>query len=119
MAAKAGVHVTEEAIDHRFAEELVLFLETLLQQAVSQALAAKAASTSLLQEFSDVRIGDSTTLTLPDELADQFPGCGGSGKTGKAVLKIQVVWSLTTGELKLLIEPSLLGPSRVDDLHHY
>ena len=29
-----------------------------------------------------------------------------------------LVWSLTTGELKLLIEPGLLGPSRVDDLPH-
>ena len=70
MAAKAGVHVTEEAIDHRFTDELVLFLEGILQQAVSQTLAGKAPATPLLQEFSDIRIGDSTTLTLPDEFAD-------------------------------------------------
>jgi hypothetical protein len=99
MAAKAGVHVTEEAIDHRFTEKLVVFLEAVLQQTVAQALAGKAASTPLLKKFSDVRIGDSTTLTLPDEFADQFPGCGGSENAGLAAMKIQVLWSLLTGRL--------------------
>jgi hypothetical protein len=99
MAAKAGVHVTEEAIDHRFTDELVLFLEGILQQAVSQALAGKASTASLLQQFSDVRIGDSTTLTLPDEFADRFPSCGGSENTSLAAMKIQVLWSLRTGGL--------------------
>lgn len=99
MAAKAGVSVTEEAMDHRFTDELVLFLEKLLRQVVSQTLAAKAADTPLLKKFSDVRIGDSTTLTLPDEFADRFPSCGGSDNTGLAAMKIQVLWSLLTGQL--------------------
>lgn len=99
MAAKAGVHVTEEAIDHRFTDELVLFLEGVLQQAVSQALAGKASAAPLLRQFSDVRIGDSTTLTLPDEFADRFPSCGGSENASLAAMKIQVLWSLLTGRL--------------------
>jgi hypothetical protein len=99
MAAKAGVLVTEEAIDHRFTDELVLFLEALLRQAVSQTLAAKAADTPLLKKFSDVRIGDSTTLTLPDEFADRFPSCGGSENAGLAAMKIQVLWSLLMGHI--------------------
>lgn len=99
MAAKLGVHVTEEAIEHRFTDELVLFLEEILKQAVSQTLAAKAASTPLLQKFSDVRIGDSTSLMLPDEFADRFPGCGGTGTACRAAMKIQVLWSLMTGQL--------------------
>jgi hypothetical protein len=98
-AAKAGVHVTEEAIDHRFTDELVLFLEGILQQAVTQTLAGKAACTPLLKKFSDVRIGDSTTLTLPDEFADRFPSCGGSENASLAAMKIQVLWSLLTGRL--------------------
>ena len=99
MAAKLGVHVTEEAIDRRFTDELVLFLEEILQQAVSQALAAKAVVTPLLQKFSDVRIGDSTSLMLPDEFADRFPGCGGTENACQAAMKIQVLWSLLTGRL--------------------
>lgn len=99
MAAKLGVHVTEEAIEHRFTDELVLFLEEILKQAVSQTLAAKAADAPLLQKFLDVRIGDSTTLMLPDEFADRFPGCGGTGTACQAAMKIQVLWSLVTGQL--------------------
>jgi hypothetical protein len=99
MAAKLGVHVTEEAIDHRFTDELVVFLEGILKQAVAQTLAAKAATTALLRKFSDVRIGDSTSLMLPDEFADQFPGCGGTENACRAAMKIQVLWSLVTGQL--------------------
>lgn len=99
MAAKAGVLVTEEAIDHRFTDELVRFLEAILQQAVTRTLAGKAAPTPLLKKFSDVQIGDSTTLTLPDDFADRFPGCGGSENAGLAAMKIQVLWSLLTGQL--------------------
>jgi len=94
-----GGSCDEEAIDHRFTDELVLFLEAILQQAVSQALAAKAAATPLLQTFSDVRIGDSTSLMLPDEFADRFPGCGGTENACRAAMKIQVLWSLLTGQL--------------------
>jgi hypothetical protein len=99
MAAKLGVHVTEEAIERRFTDELVVFLEQILQQAVSQTLAAKAAATPLMQKFSDIRIGDSTAIMLPDEFADRFPGCGGTGTACRAAMKIQVLWSLATGQL--------------------
>ena len=99
MASKLGVQVTEEAIEHRFTDELVLFLEQILQLAVSQTLAAKAATTPLLQKFSDVRIGDSTSIRLPDEFADRFPGCGGTGNACRAAMKIQVLWSLMRGQL--------------------
>lgn len=106
MAAKLGVHVTEEAIAKRFTGNLVRFLEETLKQVVAQTLAAKRVSALLLRKFTDVRIGDSTTLMLPDELAEQFPGCGGTGKACKAALKIQVLWSLTTGQLlRWLLEP--------------
>jgi hypothetical protein len=106
MAAKLGVHVTEEAIAQRFTDGLVRFLAEALKRAVAQTLAAKPVSLALLRKFTDVRIGDSTTLSLPDELAAQFPGCGGTGKACLAALKIQVLWSLTTGRLlEWLLEP--------------
>jgi hypothetical protein len=106
MAAKLGVQVTEDAVANRFTERLVRFLEEGLKQAVAQALAAKRAPGALLRKFTDVRIGDSTTILLPNELAERFPGCGGTGKACQAALKIQVLWSLTTGQLlEWLLEP--------------
>jgi hypothetical protein len=106
MAAKLGVQVTETAIGHRFTDRLVRFLGESLKQVVAQTLAAKPASGALLRKFTDVLVGDSTTLALPDELAKQFPGCGGTGNACLASLKIQVLWSLTTGRLlQWLLEP--------------
>jgi len=106
MAAKLGVHVSEEAVARRFTANLVQFVAETLKRVVAQALGAKSVPARLLRKFTDVRIGDSTTLTLPDELAEQFPGCGGTGKACLAAMKIQLLWSLTTGQLlRWLIEP--------------
>jgi Transposase DDE domain len=106
MAARLGVFVSEEAIEGRFTDSLVQFLSEALKIAVSQTLAAKPLPATLLEKFSDVQIGDSSTITLPDELADQFPSCGGSGKIAQAAMKVQVLWSLKTGQLlRWLIEP--------------
>ena len=44
---------------------------------VLRVLAASPQTVDLLNKFTSVRIGDSSTIALPDELADQFPGCGG------------------------------------------
>lgn len=106
MAGRLGVLVTEQAIAPRFNAGLVQFLGEGLKHAVSQTLAVKPLPGTLLQKFTDLWIGDSTTLGLADELQEQFPGCGGSGKVGKAAMKIQVLWSLKTGQLlQWLIEP--------------
>jgi hypothetical protein len=106
MAGRLGVLVTEQAIEPRFNDGLVQFLSEALKHAVSQALAAKPLPQTLLEKFTDLPIGDSTSLGLPDELAEQFPGCGGSEKAGKAAMKIQVLWSLKTGQLlHWVIEP--------------
>jgi hypothetical protein len=105
-AAMLGVHVTEEAIAQRFTDGLAQFLAQALKQVVAHALAAKPVAGTLLRKFTDVRVGDSSTISLPDELAEQFPGCGGTGKACQAALKIQVLWSLTTGQLlHWLLEP--------------
>ena len=106
IAAQLGIDVTEEAIKHRFNSTLVAFLEEALRHVLTNVLAAQASTAPLLQKFTEARIGDSTTIPLADEFADQFPGCGGKGNSGKAALKIQVLWDLRSGKiLKLLIEP--------------
>jgi hypothetical protein len=104
-AAQLGVDVTENAIAQRFTPELVKFLEAALKRVLSRALIAEAPPIELLGRFTQVVIGDSTTVTLPDEYAEQFPGCGGSHGSGKAALKIQVLWDLRSGRLQMLLEP--------------
>lgn len=104
-AAQLGVDVTENAIAQRFTPELVTFLEAAVKRVLSHELLTEAPSIELLGRFTQVVIGDSTTITLPDEYAQQFPGCGGSHGSGKAAMKIQVLWDLRHGQLHVLLEP--------------
>jgi hypothetical protein len=103
-AAQLGVDVTENAVPQRFTSGLVKFLDAALKRVLRHVLVADAPPSALLGRFAQVAIGDSTTVTLPDEYAEQFPGCGGSHGSGKAALKIQVLWDLRHGRLEMLLE---------------
>ena len=76
-AAQLGLDVTSTAVENRFTPQLVGFLRAVLERTVLRVLAASPQTVNLLNKFTSVRIGDSSTIALPDELADQFPGCGG------------------------------------------
>jgi hypothetical protein len=105
-AAQLGIDVTTTAIDNRFTPQLVVFFRAVLERTVSRVLAAAPPTGDLLKRFTSVRIGDSSTIALPDELADQFPGCGGTLRAGKAALKIHLLWEFLTGAiLQLRITP--------------
>lgn len=58
---------------------------------------------ALRERFTAVFMGDSSRIALPDELQQEFPGCGGTEGSGLAALKIQVRWNLKTGELPLVL----------------
>jgi hypothetical protein len=103
-AAQLGVAVTEDAIAQRFTPDLVKFLAPALDRVLAHVLSADAPPIELLDRFRHVMIGDSTSISLPDELAEQFPGCGGSYGSGKAALKIQVLFDLRHGTLRVLLE---------------
>lgn len=100
-AARLGLQVTQTAIEKRFAvgQPLVDFFRKALERALQKTIAAEPSSAELLQQFTAVLIGDATTITLPDDLADLFPGCGGSENASRAALKLQVLWDLKTGRL--------------------
>jgi hypothetical protein len=104
-AGQLGLDVTENAVAQRFTPELVKFLEAAMKRVLNHMLTTDAPPIELLGRFTQVVIGDSTTVTLPDEYAEQFPGCGGSHGGGKAALKIQVLWDLRHGRLQVLLEP--------------
>lgn len=105
-AAQLGVTVTSEAVEKRFTPRLITFLRAGLEHLLEHTVAADPVAIPLLERFTAVEIGDSTTVTVPDDYADEFPGCGGKADSGKAAVKIQVRWELRTGKLtKLLVEP--------------
>jgi hypothetical protein len=96
LAAKAAqldepVQITPEALQQRMTARAVAFLQDLLQTA----FAKLQTETTICEEgifapFARVHITDSTGFGLPESLAKEFPGAGGSGS--KAGAKIQLVW---------------------------
>lgn len=98
-ARELGVEVTPRAVQKRYTPALTACLRQVLDQALQQVVVASPRAIPLLRKFTAVRIGDSTTISLPDELAEQFPGCGGSSGSGKAALKLQVEMDQLDGGL--------------------
>jgi hypothetical protein len=107
-ATQLGLSLSQTAVEKRFAagQPLVDFFRLALERALQQWVAAEPAVAQALSSFQAVFLGDSTTLNLPAELAELFPGCGGKEHTSGAALKVQVLWDLKTGRLQqLVIEP--------------
>jgi hypothetical protein len=96
MAAANGEPVTPQAIEQRHHPRMVEFLRKLFELGVQERVTSDCVFGPLLERFTDVQILDSTTISLPEEMASEFPGCGGS-HGGTAAMKLQVRMSLKTG----------------------
>jgi hypothetical protein len=106
VAAACGASVSPQAIEQRFTPKLVSFLFRLCEAMTSQVVAAEPAVIPLLQRFHGVFLHDSTAIQLPDEYAQEWPGCGGDDDAGQAGLKAQVRLDLSTGQLAAVrLEP--------------
>ncbi len=109
-AAQVGVHVSKAAVVGRFSDELIAFLREVLEQTTRHILEAPPAAVALLQGFTAVFVGDGSTVSLPDDYAEQFPGCGGTAGSGRAALKVQLLWDVLAGPFRtLVIEPGKSG----------
>ncbi len=102
-AGAAGTPITAQGFDQRFTPQAAACLRQVLGAAAKQLVAADPVAIPLLQRFSGVFVLDSTTIMLPDALADEWQGNGGSTSVGtSAAVKVQVLWNLTTGSLQHL-----------------
>lgn len=96
LAAKAAqlevpVTITPEALQQRMTARAVAFLRDLLQTAFAKLHTGDTiCEEGIFAPFSRVHIADSTGFGLPESLAKEFPGAGGSGSQAGA--KIQLVW---------------------------
>lgn len=99
IARQRGADVTPQAVEQRVTPALAESLGRLWQAVVTCVVMSDARVTPLLVKFTQVLIGDSTTIKLTDALAGEFPGCGGSHGGGQAALKLQVIWDILSGRL--------------------
>jgi hypothetical protein len=106
MAVQCGAEVTPQAIDQRHTPRLVAFLKELFGKATQLVVGSDKALAPVLERFRNVTVLDSSTITLPDSMREEFPGCGGSHGGGAAAMKLQTEWDLRGGAVTHVeIEP--------------
>ncbi|HEV2125376.1 MAG TPA: IS4 family transposase [Chloroflexota bacterium] len=99
-AATLGVAVSPQALDQRFTSSAAACLERVLSMAITRVVAAAPVAIPILDRFTAVYLQDSSTIVLPDVLAEVWQGCGGStSQHTAAALKLQVRLELRTGHL--------------------
>lgn len=87
-----------QAIDQRLTRSTAELLREVLASSTQHLIAADPVAIPLLQRFTGVRVQDSTTIILPDQLAEQWQGCGGSSpEHTAAALKCGVQFDVLTG----------------------
>lgn len=101
-AAFLGVEVTPQAVEQRYTPRLEAFLEGLFRRGMGCLIGTQTVLAPLLERFAGVFLLDSSSVSLPAELAARFPGCGGRYGSGTAALKIQVLWDLCRGALQAI-----------------
>ncbi len=100
-AAMFDVPVTPQGLDQRFTQQTADFLRSLLAHAALVSVGGKAVAVPLLQRFSEVLVLDTSTITLPDTMADAWPGCGGRVVKGSAAaLKFGLGIDLKAGTMR-------------------
>ena len=103
-ATAIGVQITPEAVFQRFTPQASQFLLRLLDCATEQMISVNPVAIEVLSRFSGVYLLDSSIVTLPDELANIWQGCGGPKKNGESSVKLSACWNMTCGELGLHLE---------------
>jgi hypothetical protein len=95
------VSVTDTAVHKRFTPECVQFLHAVLEEMSSVVVqAAHVVPIKLLRRFRAVILEDSSSISLPDELAEVWQGCGGNQAHTAAAVKLHVRWELKRGQVQ-------------------
>ena len=93
-----GVSVTPQGVDERINSFSVAFLRAVFSQALEIFKVNCPLPFSIVRQFTAINIVDSSTKALPENMADEYPGCGRKGAT--SALKIQLVFDFLHGNLK-------------------
>jgi hypothetical protein len=97
------LEITEQAFNDRLDHRAADCLRRVLEQALQRLFAARPEAIPLLRRFAATAVEDVTVVGLPAELAEAFPGCGGSDpEAGRAGWKVLTRWDVTTGRLEVL-----------------
>src|SRR3954447_19889850 len=94
--------ISRQALDKRLEKKTTAdFCRLCLLEAVKHIVDARPAVAPLLSLFNGTYLDDCTSVWLPDEAADDFPGTGGSDPAhdAKARMKVLLRWEITAGNV--------------------
>jgi len=98
LSEKAGVLVSNQALDQRLNERCVTFLKKIFEKLLHQTITNNTRIPSRWDEyFKRIRILDSTAFQVPENYKDIYPGSGGCSKPSG--VKIQLEYELISGSL--------------------
>ncbi len=101
MAQVRDVSVSDTAVQKRFTPECAQLLHAILEEMSSVVVqAAHDVPIKLLRRFRAVILEDSSSISLPDELAEVWRGCGGNQAHTAAAVKLHVRWELKRGQVQ-------------------
>jgi hypothetical protein len=96
-----AVSVSDTAVHKRFTPQCAQFLHAILEEMSSVVVqAAHAVPIKLLRRFRAVILEDSSSISLPDGLAEIWRGCGGNQAHTAAAVKLHVRWELKRGQVQ-------------------
>jgi hypothetical protein len=110
-AETLGVTITPQGFNAWFSDQSTACLQQVLQVAMVHIIDADPVAIPLVARFPAVWLHDSTVISLPAELAEQFRGCGGSHGAGTAALKAHLRLDIGTGQ----VDGPLLQDGRASD----
>lgn len=101
LFSQDDIALSKQAIDFRFTPEGVHFMRALYEESLSLMQAKKQVACQILKPFNSVKILDSTYITLPPKMSEQFRGYGSTYHKDKicvtqSALKIQLLYNYTT-----------------------
>lgn len=95
-----GKKISKQALHKRFNESAVIFVKDLFERYLKHQLQISRLPSALADQFTAIRIMDSTVFKLPASLASDFPGFSGDGT--KACAKVQFEFDLLSGSIRHL-----------------
>ncbi len=93
------VSISGSGLSQRFTPEAAALLQRVLERLSAEQMQVEPVEIALLKQFSAVILEDSSSITLPPQLAEVWRGCGGSPGASEAAIKLFVRWDVLRGDL--------------------
>src|SRR5713101_7390641 len=111
VAQDCAITISGSGLSQRFSAECAQFMQAMLERLSQKLMRAAPVDIPLLRRFGAVIVEDSSSITLPAALAQEWRGCGGSGSASPSAVKLHTRWDLLSGQL----QGPLLSDGRLAD----